>query len=82
MVGSIIPFWKKDKIDNKEKISSIWNEGPPSDQIRVKKGQELGYFQMGSTVILLFPSSIRLNNNFLSEFKAVKLGEVLIDLLH
>lgn len=82
MVGSIIPFWKKDKIDNKEKISSIWNEGPPSDQIRVKKGQELGYFQMGSTVILLFPSSIKLNNNFLSEFKAVKLGEVLIDLLH
>ena len=35
---------------------------------------------MGSTLILLFPESIKFNNNFLSLSKTVKLGEVLIDL--
>ena len=39
-------------------IVSAWNEGPLSDLNKIKKGQELGYFQMGSTVILLFPESI------------------------
>ena len=61
-------------------IVSAWNEGPLNDLNKIKKGQELGYFQMGSTVILLFPGSIKFNNNFLSLSKNVKLGEVLIDL--
>lgn len=81
MVGSVIPFWKKNHSHNREEISIAWNEGPSTDLNKVKKGQELGYFQMGSTVILLFSASIRFNNNFLSVSKTVKFGEVLIDLL-
>ena len=80
MVGSVVPFWLDKQSPGRKAIVSAWNEGPLSDLNKIKKGQELGYFQMGSTVILLFPESIKFNNNFLSLSKTVKLGEVLIDL--
>ena len=80
MVGSVIPFWLNKQSHGRKSIVSAWNEGPLNDLNKIKKGQELGYFQMGSTVILLFPGSIKFNNNFLSLSKNVKLGEVLIDL--
>ena len=80
MVGSVVPFWLDKQSPGRKAIVSAWNEGPLSDLNKIKKGQELGYFQMGSTVILLFPESIKFNNNFLSLSKTGKLGEVLIDL--
>ena len=80
MVGSIIPFWLKGSALKRKKLSEAWNKGPPLNLMNIKKGQEAGYFEMGSTVIMLFPKFFKFNNNFLSESKAVKFGEVLIDL--
>ena len=80
IVGSIIPFWLNDETYIKDKIVSLWNDGPSKNELEVKKGQELGFFEMGSTVILLFPKSIQVEKNFLSENKAVKFGEVLFNL--
>ena len=81
MVGSIVPFWNTETKPTKGNLVNIWNEGPKKDLKVVKKGQELAYFQMGSTVILLFPSGIEPDKNFLYESKAVKFGEELINLL-
>jgi len=81
MVGSIVPFWNTETNPTKRNLIGMWNEGPEKDIKAVNKGQELGYFQMGSTVILLFPSGIEADKNFLYESKAVKFGEELINLL-
>ena len=81
MVGSIVPFWNTETKPTKGNLVNIWNEGPKKDLKFIKKGQELAYFQMGSTVILLFPSGIEPDKNFLYESKAVKFGEELINLL-
>ena len=80
MVGSIVPFWNTETNPTKRNLIGMWNEGPEKDLRAVNKGQELGYFQMGSTIILLFPSGIEADKNFLYESKAVKFGEELINL--
>jgi len=80
MVGSIVPFWNTESKSKKRNLVNLWNEGPEEDSKAVSKGQELGYFQMGSTVILLLPSGIEADKNFLYESKAVKFGEELINL--
>ena len=80
MVGSIVPFWNKEINSKKEHLVDLWNQGPEEDLLRVSKGEELGYFQMGSTVILLFPSDVKIDKNFLYEAKPVKFGEELINL--
>lgn len=80
MVGSVVPFWIKESNSKKEDLIDSWNLGPQQEFKDVKKGDELGYFQMGSTVILLFPEGIELDNNFLYESKPVKFGEELINL--
>jgi len=80
MVGSIVPFWNKEINSKKEHLVDLWNQGPEEDLLRVSKGEELGYFQMGSTVILLFPFDIQIDKNFLYEAKPVKFGEELINL--
>ena len=77
MVGSIIPLWLKNKEYSKQEVISAWNEGPPSGSLNIKKGQEMGYFKMGSTVILLLSKKVKLNKNLLSESKTVKFGEEL-----
>ena len=59
-----LPWMTKNSVSKRE-IISAWNRGPHSDSLNIKKGEEIGYFTMGSTVILLIPETIQLNNNFL-----------------
>ena len=80
MVGSIVPFWNTKNKPKARNLANLWDDGPEDDLKGVSKGQEMGYFQMGSTVILLLPSGIEADNNFLYESKAVKFGEELINL--
>jgi len=80
MVGSIVPFWNTETKPRRRDLVNLWNEGPKEDLQTVSKGQELAYFQMGSTVIMLMPSGIKADKNFLYESKAVKFGEELINL--
>ena len=80
MVGSIVPFWNTETKPRRRDLVNLWNEGPKEDLQTVSKGQELAYFQMGSTVIMLMPSGIKADKNFEYESKAVKFGEELINL--
>ena len=57
-------------------------EVPITGKNKLQKGQELGRFNMGSTVILLFPpNKVALDSN-LNENKVVKLGKKIATILH
>ena len=80
IVGSIIPFWEKRDLKKRLSFRESWNNGPEEDLRTVSKGQELAYFKMGSTVILLFPKVAKLNINSLYQNKTVKFGERLAEI--
>ena len=80
IVGSIIPFWEKRDLKKRSSFKESWNNGPEEDSKIVNKGQELAYFKMGSTVILLFPKVAKLNINSLYQNKTVKFGERLAEI--
>ncbi|MDA8561577.1 archaetidylserine decarboxylase [Gammaproteobacteria bacterium] len=64
-------------------IKTSWNLDLPTknishkkyeDNIKINKGEELGYFHMGSTVILLFPKNTNEWLDILKENKIIKMG--------
>ncbi|QJC32043.1 phosphatidylserine decarboxylase [Enterobacteriaceae endosymbiont of Donacia versicolorea] len=72
--GSIIPPRKnKIKIWNWPYINNIYKK----DFIYLKKGEEIGYFNLGSTVITLFPPKIIRFNSNLKKGSKIKVGELL-----
>ena len=56
-------------------------EIPLNDNINLNKGDEVGRFNMGSTVILLFPPNVSELDKTLVENKVVKLGEKIATIL-
>lgn len=78
IVGSIVPFWAMADNKKREQLVEEWNIGPAEELKEVEKGQELGYFAMGSTIILLFPQNINFQKHLLDQFKSVKFGDVLV----
>ena len=80
IVGSIIPFWEKRGFKKRLSYRESWNKGPEEADKIVKKGQELAYFKMGSTVILVFPKTAKLNINSLYQNKTVKFGQRLAEI--
>ena len=79
VVGSIVPFWINDKECSRKELVEEWKIGPP-ENTKVKKGDELAYFRMGSTVILIFMDSDKIDLDSLKENKLVKFGEKLVSL--
>ena len=61
-------------------IRDRWNKGPQENKKQTLKGQELAYFKMGSTVILIIEDSAQLDLNSLTTNKTVKFGSKLINL--
>ena len=80
IVGNIVPYWYNEKLNEFENIIRSWKVGPEKKLKLVEKGQEVAFFQMGSTVILLFEEKLNLNSDYLEELKPVKLGETLFKL--
>lgn len=71
IVGSICTSWSKEPIKNdKKEVHQFSNKN------RLIKGEELGYFKMGSTVILLFEQN-RISWSTLESGTSIKLGQVL-----
>jgi phosphatidylserine decarboxylase len=69
LVGSMSTVWEKD-IRAKNIISRSF-----SDPIHLKKGEELGYFKMGSTVIVLFEKDKMTWDPTLQEGSLVRMGQ-------
>ena len=80
IVGSIVPFWSDSGLKTRKDYINEWNEGPEENKNHALKGQELAYFKMGSTVILIFEDSTQLDLNSLTTNKTVKFGSKLINL--
>ena len=55
IVGNIVPYWYNEKLNDFDKIIDSWKLGPEKNLKVVEKGQEIAFFQMGSTVILILP---------------------------
>lgn len=80
VVGSIVPFWESQKTSSRNNLIREWNRGPDESESSIKKGDELAHFKMGSTVILLFEDTKKLDLDSLNQKKRVKFGESLISL--
>jgi len=79
VVGSIVPFWSVDENASRKQLIEEWKSVAMLNE-QVRKGDELAHFKMGSTVILLFEDSSKLDLDSLIENKLVKFGERLVSL--
>ena len=80
VVCSIVPFWGSQKTSSRNNLIREWNRGPDESESSIRKGDELAHFKMGSTVILLFEDSKKLDLDSLNQKKRVKFGAELISL--
>ena len=79
IVGSIVPFWNQEINPSRKSLIRDWKDGP-AERVTKYQGDELAYFRMGSTVIIIFEDSNKLDLDSLKENKLVKFGESLISL--
>ena len=83
IVGSMATVWHdtKDKVINPPRTSNIrtWNyENIVLDQIiKLKQGDEMGRFLLGSTVVMLFEKNVLQFNAAWQPAKSIKLGEMM-----
>lgn len=77
LVGSIATVWSG-TVTPSPYVDIVEQHFPQSDEryIALKKGEEMGHFSLGSTVIILFPSNISWQNNFSAQ-SAVLMGQAL-----
>jgi len=80
IVGSVVPFWSDFRSKFRKDYIDEWNKGPEESKKQALRGQELAHFKMGSTVILLFNDSSKLDLHSLTTNKTVKFGSKLINL--
>ena len=80
IVGSVVPFWSDFRSKFRKDYIDEWNKGPEEGKKQALRGQELAHFKMGSTVILLFNDSSKLDLHSLTTNKTVKFGSKLINL--
>ncbi|QJC37291.1 phosphatidylserine decarboxylase [Enterobacteriaceae endosymbiont of Donacia thalassina] len=82
IVGSIYTSWYGSVISSRKNNIQIWNwpyiqNFYKKDFIFLKKGKEMGYFNIGSTVITLFPPNTIKFNPLLKKGLKTKIGELL-----
>ncbi|QJC31621.1 phosphatidylserine decarboxylase [Enterobacteriaceae endosymbiont of Donacia tomentosa] len=82
IVGSINTSWSGNIIPFRKKMMKCWNwpyieNYSQKDSIFLKKGEEMGYFNIGSTVITLFPPKTIIFNKDLKKGIKTKIGELL-----
>ena len=80
IVGSVVPFWSDPSSKTRQDFINEWNEGPKESKRETLKGQELAHFKMGSTVILIFEDTSKLDLHSLTTNKTVKFGSKLINI--
>ncbi|QJC36884.1 phosphatidylserine decarboxylase [Enterobacteriaceae endosymbiont of Donacia vulgaris] len=82
IVGGIYTSWYGSVISSRTNNIKIWNwpyikNFYKKDFIYLKKGEEMGYFNIGSTVITLFPPKTIKFNPILKKGVKTKIGELL-----
>jgi phosphatidylserine decarboxylase len=76
LVGSIETVWAGRITPAHTRRSQGWRARPPAGPAsRLKRGQEMGRFNMGSTVIVLFPSSVNTWKEGMGAGQRVAMGQ-------
>ena len=79
IVGSVVTSWHGEVTPAKNKTIQFWNF--EDKQLTLARAEELGYFQLGSTVIVLFENK---NLNFTSNVQyntSIKMGEKILKII-
>lgn len=81
LVGYIETVWEKNINSKREGIIQRWTYPPYKDKgaINLEKGQEMGHFKLGSTIINLFASNKIHFAPHLSSESSVRMGELLAE---
>jgi phosphatidylserine decarboxylase len=79
IVGSIHTAWAKQIFSIKKKTIQYWRYDNQAEPIKLQGGDELGHFQLGSTVIVLLPPVKISWNDKVIAGKAIKMGEIMGD---
>jgi phosphatidylserine decarboxylase len=76
LVGSIATSWHGTVVPMKKRSITHWDYR--ASQLHFEKGQEIGYFQFGSTVIVLFPAAAKVVwEEHLKPMSIVQMGGVI-----
>ncbi|WP_454781556.1 archaetidylserine decarboxylase [Legionella sp. WA2022007384] len=76
IVGAIGTSWHGDIKRSKNRVDFEYNKD--KDQTMMAQGDEMGYFKLGSTVVLLFANGAQVHwNEALNAGSAIRLGEAL-----
>jgi phosphatidylserine decarboxylase len=77
IVGSISTVWHG--VVNPPRSGEVrqWQYNSDSQNVVLEKGEEMGRFQLGSTVIMLFPKNRLIFNPFWQPGRAVRFGEMM-----
>jgi phosphatidylserine decarboxylase len=82
-VGSISTVWAGEVLPSATRTGSEWNYASPGQPgITLERGAQLGWFNMGSTVIVLLPASVARWADGLRAGGAVRVGMTLGRLRH
>ena len=81
IVGSVETVWAGRVIPPRLKLPTTWDYNG-ENAITLEKGQELGRFQLGSTVIVLFPKKTMVWNEKLVAGTSLQMGQSLGQLLN
>ncbi len=76
-VGSMETIWQGQITPTKERDIKKWDYTENGKQVELIKGQEIGRFNMGSTVILLFPKDTIQWQEKLNKGQAIMMGQAL-----
>ena len=77
IVSGIRVVWKKNGFSQFHQIKK-WDFSPEMDnEVSLEKGQEMGHFMLGSTVILCFPGSKMSLDKRVSKDSVLQMGELI-----
>jgi phosphatidylserine decarboxylase len=76
VVGSVATVWHGVVTPPRVQKVREWNYHE-DQQVEIKQGDEVGRFQLGSTVVMLFPKSPLLFNPAWAPERAIRLGEAM-----
>jgi phosphatidylserine decarboxylase len=82
IVSSIHTVWHGSVAPDGKKIQTFTYNGAGAATVRLQKGEELGHFRLGSTVIVLFGANQMQWDAALTTGKNVKFGEVIGSHVH
>ena len=75
IVSGIIVRWEKEDCFNKKKIQKFSYPSIGKESVFVKKGEEIGHFMLGSTVVICFANNQLKWLNNISSDSVVKMGQ-------